>query len=438
MVLSLTKMHSALSRLLCFSSLISEVIGAPADAQGLLASARKRCTAHDDCWPSSSEWSRFNSTISGRLITSRPPAASCHRPNFDSGACENVKSNWTNGTWRTDQIGSYSAIIWELGDEQCFPWTDPDESCQQGLVAAMTVDAREVGDIQAAVRFAATHDLLLTVKNTGHDHLGRPSGDGSFAIWTHNLRGREWHSVFFPQNAPSNFGGVSAVTLQAGEEWLDVYRDADVHNVTIAGGSAISVGAVGGYVLGGGHSPFSHFYGLAADNLLEATIVTPCGEHIVLNEYTDPEYFWALRGGRGNAWGILTSATYKTHPLPTHIQVAFLQAKMSSESTYRKVYTEAYTYLRCFLLGGPVMALGVDDHRLCAITARAAHLHRSSSGPKVQLQSNRRLMIRAVIIVSSLDTRTGFEHLLEHSSSIATQPCNDGSERSIIGVCQLK
>jgi FAD/FMN-containing dehydrogenase len=155
------------------------------------------------------------------------------------------------------------------------------------------------------------------------------------------MNGRKWHDSFVPTDAPTSFEGVSAVTLQPGEEWLDVYHAADEQGVIIAGGSARTVGAVGGYLLAGGHSPWSYYYGLAADNLLEATIVTPCGEHIVLNAYTNPEYFWAIRGGGGSAWGVLTSATYQTFPQPSHIQVAIFQANMSSADAYRKVYTQA-------------------------------------------------------------------------------------------------
>jgi hypothetical protein len=52
------------------------------------------------------------------------------------------------------------------------------------------------------------------------DSLGRSSGEGSFAIWTHNLKGREWLKSFIPENAPSHSVGVPAVTLQAGEQWF--------------------------------------------------------------------------------------------------------------------------------------------------------------------------------------------------------------------------
>ena len=302
---------------------------------------RKRCTAHEACWPSAAEWNAFNTSVNGRLIASRPTAAVCHDPTYNAELCDEVKANWTSGGWRADQVGGYSAIVWELGDEICLPHTTQQKRCQQGLVAPMTLDAWSVEDIQAGIRFASKHALYLTIKNTGHDHLGRSSGHGSFAIWTHNMKGRDWHDSFVPENAPADVAGRSAVTLQSGEEWLDVYHAADEQGVIITGGSARTVGAVGGYLLAGGHSPWSYYYGLAADNLLEATIVTPCGDHVVLNQYTDPEYFWAIRGGGGNAWGVLTSATYQTYSLPSHIQVAIFQANMRSAEAYRKVYSQA-------------------------------------------------------------------------------------------------
>ena len=50
------------------------------------------------------------------------------------------------------------------------------------------------------------------------------------------------------------------------------------------------------------------------DNVLEITIVTADGNHVVANPYRNEDLFWALRGGGGGTWGVVTSATYKTHP----------------------------------------------------------------------------------------------------------------------------
>lgn len=57
--------------------------------------------------------------------------------------------------------------------------------------------------------------------------------------------------------------------------WIDVYEAASKKGVIVVGGSARSVGAAGGYLLGGGHSPFAHYYGLAADSQYCRCIMFP-------------------------------------------------------------------------------------------------------------------------------------------------------------------
>ncbi|OAG40581.1 hypothetical protein AYO21_05282 [Fonsecaea monophora] len=198
-----------------------------------------------------------------------------------------------------------------------------------------SVAAQSVGDIEAAVKFANKRHLYLVVKNTGHDHLGRSSGRGAFAIWTHNLKGRQWTQSYVVEGAPAESQGVTAVTLQAGEQWLDVYRAAAEQHVIVVGGHARTVGAAGGWLTGGGHSAWSNLYGLGVDNVLEIKLVNAQGEHVTINQYTDPDYFWALRGGGGSAWGVITSVTYRTHPEPTHIQVAAIQINATTNSSLR-------------------------------------------------------------------------------------------------------
>ncbi|KAH7371497.1 FAD/FMN-containing protein [Pyrenochaeta sp. MPI-SDFR-AT-0127] len=301
----------------------------------------RRCTAADSCWPSSNEWASFNSSINGRLIASRPAASVCHGTEYNQVLCETAKTNWRSSDWRTAQPGAYSAILWELGPDQCFINSAVSAPCEQGLVADYTVNVSTIEDVQKAVRWAAKKDLYLTVKNTGHDHLGRSSGKRTFAIWTHRLKGRTWHDSFVPKGSKYGAIGVPAVTLQAGEQWLDVYRDADQQKRIVVGGSARTVGAAGGWFTGGGHSAWSHFYGLGVDNVLEVNIVSASGEVKTLNENTNTEHFWAIRGGGGNSWGIITSITYKTHPLPTHIKVLAAQFNSTSPTSRREVLGRA-------------------------------------------------------------------------------------------------
>ncbi|KAE8391183.1 FAD binding domain protein [Aspergillus alliaceus] len=304
------------------------ILSAAAGAQG---QHRRRCTFGQDCWPDAQTWNDFNATVGGRLIRSVPSAAVCHTERYNADQCADAKKSWLDSFWRTNQTGAYSATLWEMGPTgQCFINTSTSAPCDQGIVPYYMVRAESVEDIQASVKFASEKDLSLVTKNTGHDHLGRSSGKGSFGIWTHNLKGIEFHDSFTAQGAPTEASGIPAVTLQAGEQWFDVYQAAAKQGVLVVGGSARTVGAAGGYLLGGGHSPFAHYYGLAAD---------------IINAYTDPDYFWAVRGGGGSAWGIVTSVTYKTHPVPQNLIFGLVQLNSTNDSSLKRVVAESIKLL---------------------------------------------------------------------------------------------
>jgi hypothetical protein len=104
---------------------------------------------------------------------------------------------------------------------------------------------------------------------------------------------------------------------------LDVYQAANATGVVVVGGSCPSVGAAGGWVLGGGHSSLSPQYGLGVDSkhipnftisswshmvsdVLEFEIVTPDGNVRTANKYQEEDLFWALRGG-GPGFGVCNS-----------------------------------------------------------------------------------------------------------------------------------
>lgn len=140
----------------------------------------QRCKGGDACWPSPQEWEAFNSSINGLLIHSYPSAAVCHRDQYSEELCAVAKEHWTDSFWRTSQPGAYSAIVWELGQDQCFINKTIDSPCDQGRVGQYSLNASSMEDIQAGVRFASEKNLYLVIKNTGHDHLGCSSGEASF------------------------------------------------------------------------------------------------------------------------------------------------------------------------------------------------------------------------------------------------------------------
>lgn len=222
-------------------------------------------------------------------------------------------------------------------DEQCLFNTSPSETCYQGRVPAYSVNVTTVEDIQVTVLFVLKYNLHLVVKNTGHEMMGRSFGVGSIELFMHNLKSIKFSSSYVPLDAPQSEAGQPAVTIGAGVQWGELYYAAEQHNCSVVGGLVPlgTVGAGGGWPLGGGHGPLSPFYGLGVDNILEITVVLPNASHVTANSYLNPDLFWALRGGGGPSFGIVTSITYKTHPNPRYTAAFYIAIANSSYSYHR-------------------------------------------------------------------------------------------------------
>ncbi|KAH8432933.1 FAD-binding oxidoreductase [Aspergillus melleus] len=105
------------------------------------------------------------------------------------------------------------------------------------------------------------------------------------------------------------------VTIGAGLRWRDVYEGLEKYNRTAVGGRVLDVG-VGGLILGSGLSYLSDLYGLACDNVVSFEIILPNGTLTTATHTHHPDLFWALKGGANN-FGIVTTFTINTYPLPT-------------------------------------------------------------------------------------------------------------------------
>src|SRR5206468_10112260 len=104
-------------------------------------------------------------------------------------------------------------------------------------------------------------------------------------------------------------------TAHGGVLWAELNAAAAVHGLAVTGG-AISTTGIAGLTLGGGLGWLMAKHGLAADNLLAAELVTADGDVLDVSEESDPDLFWALRGGGGN-FGIAASFKYRLYPLST-------------------------------------------------------------------------------------------------------------------------
>ncbi|KAG6330603.1 hypothetical protein ID866_8487 [Astraeus odoratus] len=279
------------------------------------------CTYGDPCWPTADQFAELELQVSQPLVYPIPTASLCYPIGNPSGNCSEVIINWTNGNWRSSFPGSmeapnFESFMFKNGTiNACYLNTTLGIPCEQGNVPAIGVDARSPEDIQAAVKFALQYNLKLVIKNTGHDFLGRSAKRGAFLVWTHNMKNITYDSGFVPEGAPIN-ETYEALTIGAGVQWYEAYAAANNSGRSLVGGVSLggSVGAAGGWLQGGGHSALSPSYGLGVDNAIEITVVTSAGEHLTVNNYQYSDLFWALRGGGGGTYGIVTSVTYRTYP----------------------------------------------------------------------------------------------------------------------------
>jgi FAD/FMN-containing dehydrogenase len=97
----------------------------------------------------------------------------------------------------------------------------------------------------------------------------------------------------------------------------------------------MTVGVVG-LIQSGGFGGFSKAYGLAAAGLLEAEAVTADGAVRIANACTNPDLFWALTGGGGGSFGVVTRLTLRTRELPEYFGGVFGTIKANSEAAFRR------------------------------------------------------------------------------------------------------
>ncbi|XP_055329706.1 uncharacterized protein LOC129582253 [Paramacrobiotus metropolitanus] len=287
------------------------------------ASVQCRCFPGDACWPSADEWSALNVTLGGKLIVTVPTAHPCYVGH--ASECLSIKASYKKEDYLSSKPGSMHYFNWEeLNDQQCPLEHEAlsNATCQQGRVPAFAVDAHTVDHIRAALHFATQHNLRVVVKSTGHDYLGRSTAAGALMIWMRNFQGDiQTKASFMPYgcNDTVSRSPGAVITVPAGKVWKDVYETIERefnHTQWMVGGHCPSISAVGGFTLGGGHSILSPAWGLAVENMLEATVVTADGQHLTANACHNPDLFFALRGGGGGTFGVVTSVTYELHPVP--------------------------------------------------------------------------------------------------------------------------
>ncbi len=135
------------------------------------------------------------------------------------------------------------------------------------------------------------------------------------------------------------------MSIGAGAIWGHVYNEVTTRGGRyVQGGGCMTVG-VAGLIQGGGFGSWSKAYGMAAASLLEAEIVTADGDVKIANACSNPDLFWALKGG-GGGFGVVTRVTLRTHELPKFFGVVSATVKATSDDAYRRLVAKILEFYR--------------------------------------------------------------------------------------------
>jgi FAD/FMN-containing dehydrogenase len=168
---------------------------------------------------------------------------------------------------------------------------------------ALIVRCVDVADVIAAVDYARTNRMLTAIRGGGHNGAGLGTCEDGLVIDLSGMKGARVDQA------------ARRVRVAAGSLWGEVDHATHPFGLAVPSGFLSTTG-VSGLTLGGGIGYLTRAYGLTIDNLLSADVVLADGSVVTADERSNPDLFWALRGGGGN-FGVVTSFEFQAHPVRT-------------------------------------------------------------------------------------------------------------------------
>lgn len=180
--------------------------------------------------------------------------------------------------------------------------------------------------VAIATKFATDKDVEVTVKSGGHDHEGESVATGKVLI---DFAKMNITNTDLP-DFPSDQKPIRQIRIQPGAKFINIKAELDKAHLGIPHGTCQSV-AIAGYTMGGGWGPWTRKYGMGCEHLKGATIVLGNGtvkylgtsafynKEVANDENTegaDSKLLWAIRGGGGLSYGIVTEFFFEPFELP--------------------------------------------------------------------------------------------------------------------------
>ena len=308
------------------------------------------CLPGKPCWPNPDQWALFNDTVKGHLQLTIPLGSPCFlsSPNYNATLCNFIQANIENGTFREEQPGAVQYPQYEAcGPVNCDPaLAAAGGNCSLGSLSAYYVDAETDEDVMNTILFAQIHHIRIVMRNSGHDLLGRSAAPNTLTLRMFKMKKMEFHDTFNANKCPpansKNIGVIGAgVSAAEALEYFSTY------NMDVTTGGCPTVGISGGYGQGGGHGPLAATYGLMVDNAVEFNVITADGRARTINQCNDPDLFWAIRGGGGGTYAVLTAYKAKLHSslkvATYHFQASIKDSEITSKITQSEVLKDLWT-----------------------------------------------------------------------------------------------
>lgn len=154
-------------------------------------------------------------------------------------------------------------------------------------------------DVMAAVKFAAAHDLLLSVRGGGHSLSGQSVCEKGLMIDLSQM------------NSARVDPAKRVAWIEGGALLGALDRETQAHGLATTAGTVSHTG-VGGLTTGGGFGRIGRRFALSCDNVRSFDVVTADGKFQSVNAQQNKELYWGLRGGGGN-FGVVTSFEFQLH-----------------------------------------------------------------------------------------------------------------------------
>ena len=170
-----------------------------------------------------------------------------------------------------------------------------------GVHPRAIVKAASAGDVATTIAFARSNDLPFAARSGGHSYGGYSLSNGIVI---------DLSAMSAVQPQPSS----KTVTIGSGARLIQVAAALAPSGSVLPGGTCATVG-ISGLTMGGGQGVIGRHFGLTCDSLTSATVVLADGRTVTAGASSESDLFWALRGGGGGNFGVVTSFTFSTHAL---------------------------------------------------------------------------------------------------------------------------